>query len=135
MILSQKVANGFLRRKKKCYNSGKGKNLMIIPSKLSSSFIPIYETKNTKSNLRNDLKRRGESKKWRCLCSYSTSSQFSANTIYLIKQNLSIFIKFSFQLFKTLSLSQHLANPGFIAPVKSGIAILMWLIRKESFRQ
>ena len=94
---------------------------MIIPSKLSSSFIPIYEIKNTKKNLRNALKRRAEGKNRRCLCSYSTSSQFSANSIYLIKENLSMFITLSFQLFKTLSVSQHLANPGLNAPGNPGL--------------
>ena len=32
-----------------------------------------------------------------------------------------MFITLSFQLIKTLSVSQHLANPGFIAPVNSGL--------------
>ena len=72
MILSQKVAHWFLRRKKEYYNSGKSKNLMIIPSKLSSSYIPINEIKNTNSKLGNTLKRQAEGKKRRCLCSYST---------------------------------------------------------------
>ena len=64
----------------------KGKNLMIIPNKLSSSFLPIYKIKNTKSNLRNVLKSRAESKNRHFLCSYSASSQFSTNAIYLIKK-------------------------------------------------
>ena len=33
-----------------------------------------------------------------------------------------MFITLSFQLFKTLSVSQHLANPDFIAPVQSGLS-------------
>ena len=32
-----------------------------------------------------------------------------------------MFVTLSFQLFKTLSVSQHLANPGFIAPANSGL--------------
>ena len=74
------------------------------------TFIPIYEIKNTKSNLRNALKHRAECKNRRCLSNYSTNSQFSTSTIYLIKENLSMFISLSYQLFETLSLFQHLAN-------------------------
>ena len=74
------------------------------------TFIPIYEIKNTKSNLRNALKHRAECKNRRCLSNYSTNSQFSTSTIHLIKENLSMFISLSYQLFETLSLFQHLAN-------------------------
>ena len=75
--------------------------------------------KKTKRNLRNALKRRTEGRNQRCLCNYDASSQFSANTIYLIKENLSIFITLSLQLFKTPSVFQHLANLAFIVPVNS----------------
>ena len=109
-----------MRRKEEYYNSGQGKKLMIMHSKRSDSFMPIYEIKNTKNNLKNALKRRIEDKNRRCLCSNSISNQFSANVISLIKEHLSMFITPSFQLFKFLSLFQHLADPGFIAPVNSG---------------
>ena len=109
-----------MRRKEEYYNSSQCKKLMIMHSKRSDSFIPIYEIENTKNNLKNALKRRIEGKDWRCLCSNSISSQFSANVIYLIKEHLSMFITPSLQLSKFLSLFQHVANPGFIAPVNSG---------------
>ena len=46
---------------------------------------------------------------------------FSTNTIYLIKETLSMFITLSFQLFKNLSLFQHLVKSGFNASVNSGL--------------
>ena len=72
MILSQNVAINFCEGKRNILIVDKGKHLMIIPSKLSSSFIPIYKLENT-NFLRNALELRPEGKNRHCLRSYSTT--------------------------------------------------------------
>ena len=46
---------------------------------------------------------------------------FFTNTIYPIKETLSMFITLSFQFSKNISLFQHLLKPGFNTSVNSGL--------------